>query len=123
MNGQKPQNQQILIEPTTIITRRSTDTLAIDDKDIATALSFIRENANIPLQVDEVAQEVLTSKRTLQRKFKKTRMEKIANILIETDGPVYQIANELGYNDCTNMVQSFRQFTKLTPQVYRKKHK
>ncbi|RLI85048.1 MAG: transcriptional regulator, partial [Archaeoglobales archaeon] len=135
MNGQKSQKQQIIIEPTTIITRRSTDTLAIDDKDIATALSFIRENANIPLQVDEVAQEVLISKRTLQRKFKKsighsigyeikkTRMEKIANILIETDRPVYRIANELGYNDCTNMVRSFRQFMELTPQAYRRKHK
>ena len=37
MHGKRPPNRPILIEPTSLVSRRSTDTLAIDNADLAQA--------------------------------------------------------------------------------------
>ena len=43
--GEPPPKTRILVEPTRVITRRSTDVLAIVDRDVAAAVKFVRDHA------------------------------------------------------------------------------
>ncbi|MBN2513649.1 MAG: substrate-binding domain-containing protein, partial [Sedimentisphaerales bacterium] len=65
------QGQWIHILPAYVKSRGSTDIFAIDDPDVITALTYIRNNSQKALQVDDVARHVCVSKRSLQMKFQK----------------------------------------------------
>lgn len=130
--GKKANNQKIIVEPINIVERGSTDVLAVEDAHIAAALKYIRDNAKKPIQIQDVAQHVSTSVRTLQRHFhkflgrsigkeiKRARVERIAQLLLETDLSIYQIASEYGFSDSTHMVRLFKSIKKITPSKYRK---
>jgi len=56
---------QIMVSPTHVEVRRSTDLLAIEDPHVAKALNYINSHANEPLQVAEVARAAGLSARHL----------------------------------------------------------
>jgi LacI family transcriptional regulator len=65
----------------------STDISAVEDKDVSNAMRFIRENKKEPIQVNDVIESVFTSRRCLQKKFRKyfdrTILDEIKNTRIE----------------------------------------
>ncbi len=70
LDGQRSPKEPILIQPSRVIVRQSTNTLAIADKDLAKAVAFIREHAHEPIQVTDILQAVPVS-RVAERRFKK----------------------------------------------------
>ena len=58
MQGRKPRRKHFVIDPMSVVTRQSTDVLAIDDQKVAQAMAFIREHAcegiNVPRVVGAV---------------------------------------------------------------------
>ena len=60
MHGVAPPKRPLLLEPTGVVTRQSTDTLAVEDPDLARAVAFIRSHATDPIQVSDVLVEVPT---------------------------------------------------------------
>jgi LacI family transcriptional regulator len=131
MAGQKMISQKIIYEPTHVITRESTDIMAMEDHDVANALGFIREHTMQLIQVDDVANAIGLSRRALYKRFKKVvgysvyeeikrvRMEQIAKFLIETDLSVSQIAFRFGYNGVDHIARYFKQKAGLSPAAYR----
>ncbi|MCK5000342.1 MAG: DNA-binding transcriptional regulator, partial [Anaerohalosphaera sp.] len=127
-------NESIVVQPTHVVVRESTDIMAVDDSDVATAVRFIRQNAKKLIQVPDVLGVVECSRRSLHSKFidclgrtvheeiKRSRIEQIALILIETDKTVAQIAFEFGYNDANHIARYFRQAKGISPGDYRKKY-
>ncbi|MCP4455289.1 MAG: substrate-binding domain-containing protein, partial [Planctomycetes bacterium] len=97
MSSQDTANQRITVHPSHIVTRASTDILAIDDNDVAMAVQFIRQHTNKLIQIADVLNHVTCSQRTLHQKFqtslgrsvhqeiKQVRIERIARLLRETD--------------------------------------
>jgi len=134
MGGEKPQGQRVVVKPTRVISRLSTEIIAIDDKEIAKALRFILTHARAWIQVDDVAEHIGLSRRTLERRFdkllnrsvyseiKKTRNQLVSRMLIETNLTISQISYALGYSCAENMSQSFQRETGIGPQAYRIKH-
>jgi len=134
MEGRKAR-KTIYVEPLYIATRQSTDITAVDDKEVAQAARFIHQNARENIQVDDVVDFVCLSRRSLERRFKnslnssiyreikKTRMELIEKMLLETNFSILQIAKNLNYSGVDSMVRSFRNQTGTTPLAYRKKHR
>jgi len=132
MAGEKAENKDIIVQPTHIVTRQSTDILAVDDIDVAEALRFIRLHAKEPIQVGEVADAAALSRRALQQRFRRTlnrtvydeirhaRMEQAARMLAETNLSVSQIAQKLGYSGVEKMSRSFRREIGMSPLAYRK---
>ena len=59
----------VILEPIGVVERASTDTSALADREIATAVCFIRVNANKGIDVADVAKHVSLSRRTLERRF------------------------------------------------------
>ncbi len=70
MQGGTMDGQIIPVQPTHIVTRMSTDMLAVTDPDVAAALGFIRRNANRLIQVDDVVEATTASRRVLEKRFK-----------------------------------------------------
>lgn len=124
-------SRPILVEPTHVVVRQSTDTLAVDDKDLAQAVAFIRANAGTPIQVSDVLRAVPVSRSRLERRFQKllgrspaeeirrVRLERTKRLLAETDMPVPEIAVAAGFGSSEYLANAFKQATGLTPRQFR----
>lgn len=129
----KMTNQRILIAPTHVETRHSTNILAVDDAEVATALRFIREHTPELIQVNDVANVTCLSRRTLERRFLKImgrsvqneinrlRIDQIKKMLIETRMSQLQVAHAMGYHSVDNMRRFFCRHVSLTPLQYRRR--
>ncbi|SDM88314.1 AraC family transcriptional regulator [Siphonobacter aquaeclarae] len=121
----------ILVMPTQIVTRQSTDIYATHDQYIASTLKYIHQNIDKNLQVDEVVKQVPLSRRSLEIRFQEItgypiykyiqnlRIEKFSQKLLDTDLSVFEIAVDLGMNDSKNIARQFRQIKGCTPLEYR----
>ncbi len=133
----KNQNREfydIVVKPTQVVTRNSTDIYATKDAYIGTALKYIHNNMDKNLKVDEVLKQVPLSRRSLEKRFHKVtgypvyeyilnlRIEKFTHKLLETDLSIFEIAVDLGLNDSKNIARQFRQVKGCTPVEYRKKY-
>jgi LacI family transcriptional regulator len=134
VQGQPPP-RWIEVEPLGVVTRQSTDLLAIEDADVASAVRFIRENARKGISVDDVLREVPVSRRTLEVKFKRTlgctpqveirrvQMERAKNLLIKSDLKLEQIARDSGFSRAEYMHSLFRKMLGMTPADFRSRNR
>jgi LacI family transcriptional regulator len=119
------------VPPIEVVTRQSTDVLAVDDSDVAAALRHIRRHAVEGLSVKQLLDEVPVNRRTLERRFvtvlghtpleeiRRIRLER-AKVLLQTDLPVYEVAKQSGFATPEYMATSFLQSTGMTPTAYRR---
>ena len=133
IDGQNVDSNEILIEPTHITERLSTDILHIDDPYVSSALRYIHNHCNHILQIQDILEHVAVSRRTLEMKFAKTRghtiraeihrchLQHIKKLLIETNIPIFEIARSIGYTCEQNVSRLFREAMGCTPREYRKK--
>lgn len=134
MKGEKVMQQTILIPATHVITRRSTDILAVEDPTVAEALRFIRQHANEPIQINDVAEAAALSRAALCNRFRiaighppsieirRARVRHIVRLLLETNLPVSKIVSSLGYTNVAHIARYFRQEKGMGLMAYRKKH-
>ena len=69
LSGARRPRHPILIPPADVVTRQSSDVVAIDDADVAAAMRFLRDHAHMPLRVADVLKHVPVSRRALERRF------------------------------------------------------
>jgi len=134
MHGQAAETHDIVVHPTYVVTRQSTDILAIDDPDVARAIRFIRHNARRGIRVDDVAEAAALSRRVLEKRFRnllnrsvheeirRVRVDQIATMLVETDLSIAEIAYRLGFPGVEHIARYFRKERHISPQAYRKAH-
>ena len=132
MRGGKPPKRPVFFPPRKIITRHSTDTLAIHDATMVKALNFIRQNANKPLQVFEICRAAGISRRVLERKFiqalgrspateiRRVHLERAKQLLAETQMSIPDVAEAAGFTSPEYMAIRFRMDLKTSPFRYRK---
>jgi LacI family transcriptional regulator len=137
MRGGKRPDGPIFVPPRGVVTRRSSDVLALDDREAAAAVRVIREHACDPagLTIDDVAAQVSVSRSVLQRRFKaatgrtlhdemlRVRLARAKELLTETDLPIATIAERVGFKHQEYMGAVFRQKLSTTPAQYRRSHK
>lgn len=134
VNKRIPQNQIIYIDPVNVVTRESTSILAVDDTDILKAVKYIKNNYRSAMVIDDVAEYVMVSPKTLHRKFRKVfgvsvfdkinefRIETISQLLSETNLPIAQIADQVGELDYKHLSRIFKKYKGMTPSEYREKY-
>ena len=66
MTGRKPKETSVINHPTHVVTRQSTDILAIDDSEVIKALRFIRNNRRSEITVDDVVKTTFLGRRALE---------------------------------------------------------
>lgn len=131
--GQKP-TSNIAVQTGNIITRNSTNALAVDDEHVRTALHYIANTApSEDISVDDVVKATVLSRRALEKKFqsvikssildeiRKVRIERIKFLLVNSELSIHQIAYELNFNNFENITRYFKQYTGLKPLEYRNK--
>lgn len=104
------------------------------DEAIKTAQEFIENNFEQMIRVDELADKLALSRRTLERRFKKattnTVTEYVQRVKIEaakkdletTRKNISEVMYEVGYSDTKSFRNLFRKITGLTPIEYRDKY-
>ncbi len=133
MKRKKIINFSITVRPTHIITRQSTDIIAVEDRLVSDAINYIQKHSSMDISVDDVAQATAVSRRRLERKFRgllkksvydeirRIRVNKIISMLLETNLSITQIGLAMGFKDITHTGRYFKEETGLSPLVYRKK--
>lgn len=132
MSGEKVGDKSVLIEPLGIETRQSTDTLAIEDPDVAAAVRFIREHALSDINVGDVLHEVPLSRRVLESRFRKflgrtphqeitrLRIDRVKQLLTETDLPLAEVAKLAGFQYVEYLSVAFKKAEGVPPSKYRR---
>lgn len=135
MRGRKPRKQWIIIEPTGVCTRRSSDVLAVEDSDVAQSMRYIREELQNRPRVYDIAAHVGLSRSTLDAKFKdalgrtvhdeieSVRMRRTKDMLLKSDIPLKTIAIQCGYGNIQYMTKVFRDDNGITPGAFRRENK
>lgn len=132
MSGGKPPPKPVLIPPHGIVTRRSTDVLALDDRQLAVGLRYIRDHAFDSITIDEVAKATGMCRRIFERRFAaqmgrspkaevlRLRLERAKRLLTETDWSLAQIAEKTGFNYGEYLHTVFAQKNGITPGEFRR---
>lgn len=134
MHGQPIRETTYRIKPLGVNTRRSSDILAIEDRDIATALRFIREYACDGIQVSDLLREVPLSRRVLESRFARVlgrtphqeilrvKLERVKRLLGETNLPLKAIARRTGFSSEDYLSVAFKRAENVPPGEYRARH-
>ena len=131
MSGAILSKKQVVVHPSHVVARRSTDILSIDDHEVVRAVRFIKDHASEMISVDDVIRSVALSRRMAELRFRQVlgrsineviqseRIELIRRALIETNLPISKIADKTGFSSPTYMGVVFKKMTGLTPLQYR----
>ena len=131
LGGIKPESYDQRVEPLGVVTRHSTDVLAVEDRNVAAALSFIRERACYGITVNQVLEHAHASRSQMERKFRqcigrspqseirRVQLRKIRQLLLETDFPLKRIAELTGFEHMEYMCVLFKRMTGVSPGSYR----
>jgi len=132
MSGERVTTGARLIPPLGVETRQSTDVLAIADREIAAAVRFIREHACDGATIGDLLRAVPLSRRVLESRYKKAtgrtphedfvrlRIDRVKQLLGETDHSLERIATLAGFDHPEYMSVAFKRETGQTPGGYRR---
>ena len=132
MAGKSAPDAKTFIAPHGIVTRRSSDTLAVNDRIVAAALRFIREQSDHGCKVKDILKHVRVSRSVLERSFRKhlkrspqdeirvVQIGRVKQLLTETDFKLERIAELSGFKHPEYMNVQFKRITGQTPGNYRK---
>jgi LacI family transcriptional regulator len=132
MRGASAPQSPLWIPPRSLVARGSSDILAVDDADVATALRLIRDRACDGLQVAEVLRQVATSRSLLERKFKqfvgrtpkahilRIQMDRARQLLLDTNLSLREIAQQTGFTNEKYFSDAFARQVGVRPAALRK---
>ena len=133
MRGEKVKRQRILVAPTGVVVRRSSDARTTGDLAVTQAVRFIHDNASRGIGVNDVVAAVGGSRRTLEVRFRKTlrravnaeiqraKIERATRLLAETDLSVDRIARAAGFRTSGYLIRLFSREHGIPPGTYRRK--
>ncbi|RXK55322.1 helix-turn-helix domain-containing protein [Oleiharenicola lentus] len=133
LRGRAPEAMDVRIDPVGVVTRLSTDILAVGDRNVSTALNYIREHACKGLSVEEVVTHTAASRSQLEKKFRRfigrspqaeirrVQLARAKELLTETDLPLKSIAGLTGFEHIEYLSVVFKRMTGESPGQYRKR--
>lgn len=131
MSGAKAPAKPVRIAPAQIITRKSSDILAVNHAGVARGLHFIAEHFAGSISVDDVARAAGMSRRGLHQAFcehvgctpgdkiRNVRLSLAKRLLAETTDKIESIAQQSGYPSLNTFFVAFRKSENATPAEFR----
>jgi LacI family transcriptional regulator len=132
MQGKRPPKKPITIRPLGVVTRRSTDIIAVDDAITAQAVRYICEHACDGACVTDVAQHCNVSRRVIERSFSqllgtsvhaqivRAKLARVKQLLIDTDYTLETIAAKCSLTHASYLGKMFKKEVGQTPGAYRR---
>jgi len=133
MSGETPLRAPLLLPPLHVVTRHSTDVMAIDDEIVQAALQYIRQHAGEDLSVAELTHGLAVARRLLERRFRsllgrsvldeicRVRIERAKELLTDTHLPITAVAAQAGFRSARRLDVVFAKRTGLSPTAYRRR--
>ena len=134
LNDEKDDCHDVVIQPVNIVNRLSTDIYSTADTYIQTALKYIHQNFSTDITVSDIVKQVPLSRRLLEIRFKEVtqqsihkyifnlRMERFAQLLLTSNAPIADVAEQVGINNLKNLSRQFKALKNVSPNEYRKEH-
>ncbi len=131
MNGRMLKGNRTFISPIAVITRQSSDIIAVEDPLLAMALRVIRAQAANGLSIDELLKQVPISRSSLERNCRKVlgrtpneeinhcRIARVCELLRDTELSLEVIADRTGFQSAQYLICVFKKLRGLTPGQYR----
>lgn len=135
MAGHTVPPENYFYPPGEIVTRQSSDVVAVSDRKLSIAMRYIRENALKPIDVDSIAKASGQSRRSLEKGFAdvfktspmnrvhEIRLRALKRLLRETDHSLDEVSRIAGFEYAEYMSRFFKKRTGLTPGQFRKNPK
>lgn len=132
MQGKTPPKNPIVITPLGVVTRRSTDIVAIGDAITAQAVRYIYQYACQGVSVTDVAQHCNVSRRVIERSFSqflgsspheqivRAKLARVKQLLIDTDYSLDTIAAKCSLTHASYLGKIFKKVVGQTPGEYRR---
>jgi LacI family transcriptional regulator len=134
MDGEIDNNAAaIMVEPGSIVCRRSTDVLAIPHAAVSRAVRFMKDNISKAITLEDIASYAGMSKRGIEKAFLahlgwspaaellRCRLDQAKKMLSETNLKIEYIAKQCGYSNSSNLSHAMRRDSGLSPREYRAK--
>lgn len=134
MQGKATDQKSLLIPPVSVVTRQSTDIMAITDSDVAAAVCFIRRHACDGINSLDVVRESAVSRSVLQRRFRTllgrsihdmimaVRIERTKQLISQTELSLQAISDRVGIPHVEYLSAVFKKQTNQTVTEYRQTH-
>ena len=131
VRGERTPRKPLLVPPGELVVRRSSDHLVVKDDTVKEAVEVIRTSDLASITVDELANRLAVSRRTLFNRFESSlghspaqeiRMEqarRAKRLLMETQSSVTSVGLASGYQSTSSFIRAFRKTTGMTPSEYR----
>jgi len=122
----------LLLPPLRVVTRHSTDIMAVEDETVQTALQYIRRHVGEPMRVADLAHALALGRRDLERRFRrflgrsvleeihKARTEKAADLLSDTHLAISAVARQAGFTSARQLDGIFARLKGMTPTAFRR---
>lgn len=129
--GKVLKHSRILVPPTKVFERQSTDFQALKDPYVIQAMHYIRHNACKGIKVDQVLSYVGISRSNMETRFREERghsihqeihnskLKRACNLLTSTTLPIVEISDLCGYPSLQYMYTVFKKNLNKTPKEYR----
>jgi LacI family transcriptional regulator len=125
----------VLVRPTHVAERRSSDVLSVDEPLVASAVAWIHQHSDQQIFVDDVVKAVKTYRQRLERRFRaalgrsvmeevrRARVERAKRLLVMTDLSLPDVASRSGFTSASLLSVAFRRETSSTPGAFRRRAK
>jgi LacI family transcriptional regulator len=131
MHKETPPTEPVLIDPSEVMPRASTDVFHSDDSAVRGAIQFMQQNYSKSFTMDAVADAVHVSRRLLEMRFRAERKTSPAMFLVNLrlqkakimlaatpNKATEQIARACGFGTTTNLRAAFRRVLNTTPNSF-----
>lgn len=129
----EPVEHGTFVPPLDVAIRQSTSLVVNKDAFADRAMLYIRKHCTRPIGVEDVADVMAVSRRTLEKRLKKAtgrtpqeaihhaQIEVVKERLTRTDSTIEQIAHDCGFNHATRLSEIFKRLAGMTPGRYRQR--
>jgi LacI family transcriptional regulator len=133
IQGERPPKTPIRVPPAGLITRKSSDIMAINHRGVARSLRFIMEHYHEPIGVEDLMKVAAMSRSGLYQAFlehvghapgnelQRVRIDRARKLLVESRDKLEVVAEKCGYQSANTFWFAFRQATGMSPREYRRK--
>ena len=132
MRGERAPREPLQIPAARVVTRKSSDILAVNEPRVAKALRFIWDRFREPIGVDDVARAAAMSRRALHQAFldhlgrtpgeqiRNVRLEHAKKLLTESNHKIAAVAGLSGYQSANSFCVTFTKAEGFSPAAFRK---
>jgi LacI family transcriptional regulator len=131
MSGTITEPASIKVEALCVVTRRSSDIVAVEDDEVSSALRIIHHEQGRGVSVESIVDELAVSRRSLEKRFRSVlgrsildeiqsaRLDHSKRLLLETTYSVSRVAKLSGFGSVGYFIQFFQRRVGKTPGKFR----